>query len=303
LLTTDYNFSVSKHYKYFLIPLVLFSLYGIGVLLMTPEQHIRLLYKLLPQKATVSGIFLYQKTIYIICRIAFVVQGIAYLYFSNRLIQKNKDKIKDYYANDDEDNFNKIYYLNISLILSIVCGIILSIIGKETFLKHDHALIVPSIIITTLLFIIGWLGSIQKAVVIEAAEDEKMEGYDENTQATENVLPHLIPIRKKLKQLFEKDKIYLNKDLNLWDVARTIGTNRTYISVIINKDYQQSFSSFVNNYRVKHAISLITENPIINNQDLADNSGFGSIISMQRAFQQYAGKPISELKEELKKKN
>jgi YesN/AraC family two-component response regulator len=63
-----------------------------------------------------------------------------------------------------------------------------------------------------------------------------------------------------------------------------VGTNRTYVSSVINNEFKQNFSSFVNSYRVKHAKMLQGNNPDISKQDLAEMSGFGSQVSMKRAF-------------------
>jgi len=86
--------------------------------------------------------------------------------------------------------------------------------------------------------------------------------------------------------LFEEKKIFLNKDLTIWEVAKIIGTNRTYISSVINNDFKQNFSSFANSYRMKHAQAIKNQNPNIHKEDLAEMSGFGSVCSMHRAFTQ-----------------
>lgn len=295
LLTVDKSFEFKKHYIYFIVPFSLFILYGGGVVQLSKDQHIFFLYEVLPKKLISEGIYNYQKGIYYLCRIAFVLQGFVYLYLSNRKIAHNTSNIQHFYTNTDTSNMTKIYILNSTLFLMMIAGIILSVIGKESFLSNSKMLIYPSIVLTAFFFIIGLLGNIQKPTVIQL-EDETT---NLNHKLSDNNSPHLKPIRKKLEQLFEIEKIYLNKDLNLWDVSRKIGTNRTYISMIINNDFNTSFSGFVNLYRVKYAKKILEENSLINNQDLAEISGFGSVVSMQRAFQQFEGKSISQLKEAL----
>ena len=297
LLTVDAKFELKKHYPYFIIPLVLFLLYGTGILLMTKEQHLDFVYNILPSKTHTSGIFSYQKNIYLLSRVVFVLQGIVYLYLSNREIKRNKSTIEHYYTNTESSNINNIYFLNLTLIFTMLIGIALSFMGKELFLRSTHILIFPSLFLSVLLFSIGLLGSMQKAVVISKEEQEAVTANEEKQY--DSLSPHLAPIREKLLHLFIEERIYLNKDLTLWDITRTIGTNRTYISLIINNEHNTNFSSFVNRYRINYAKEILQKNSLINNQDLADMTGFGSVISLQRSFQQIENKSITKYKAEI----
>ncbi|HBX88198.1 MAG TPA: hypothetical protein DEG09_06225 [Marinilabiliaceae bacterium] len=282
LLTVDRVFDWKKHGVYFLPALLLFLLYLAGVLLMTKDEHLDHLYSLLLSGEKLSGIFLYQKSVYLTCRVVFIIQGLVYMWLSIRLVAANKKNVQNYYANTSADNLDKIYWLNISLFVTIVFGIILSLIGKENFVGDEKSLILPSLIFSVTLFVIGWLGNIQRAVLTESGDqfqDRVIERIEEEHESD-----HLEDIRKKIKLLFDEGKIFLNKDLTIWEVARVLGTNRTYVSSVINNDFKQNFSSFVNSYRVKHAKMLQGNNPDISKQDLAEMSGFGSQVSMKRAF-------------------
>lgn len=282
LLTVDRVFDWKKHGVYFLPALLLFLLYLAGVLLMTKEAHLDYLYRLLLSGEKLNGIFLYQKIVYLTSRVVFIVQGLVYMWLSIRLVAANKKNVQNYYANTSADNLDKIYWLNISLFVTIVFGIILSLIGKENFVSDEKSLILPSVIFSVTLFVIGWLGNIQRAVLTESGDqfqDPVIERIEEEYEPD-----HLEDIRKKIKLLFDEGKIFLNKDLTIWEVARIVGTNRTYVSSVINNDFKQNFSSFVNSYRVKHAKMLQGNNPDISKQDLAEMSGFGSQVSMKRAF-------------------
>lgn len=282
LLTVDRVFDWKKHGVYFLPALLLFLLYLAGVLLMTKDEHLDYLYRLLLSGEKLRGIFLYQKSVYLTCRVVFIIQGLVYMWLSIRLVAANKKNVQNYYANTSADNLDKIYWLNISLFVTIVFGIILSLIGKENFVSDEKSLILPSVIFSVTLFVIGWLGNIQRAVLTESGDqfqDPVIERIEEEYEPD-----RLEDIRKKIKLLFDEGKIFLNKDLTIWEVARVVGTNRTYVSSVINNDFKQNFSSFVNSYRVKHAKMLQGNNPDISKQDLAEMSGFGSQVSMKRAF-------------------
>ncbi len=282
LLTVDYSLSFKKHSLYFLPPVLMFILYGAGLLLMSKEEHLDYLYHYLISDVKLSGVFLYQKTIYSICRLIFILQGLIYIWLSIDIVSKNKKNIHNYYANTENDSLDKIYWLNISLFITIVGGIILAILGKENFIYREEMLIIPSIVFSIMLFVIGWLGNMQGSVIVDIKEDKLCK--EKEVSAGEATPDHLVIIKQNVESLFNEEKVYLNKNLTIWEVARVIGTNRTYVSMIINNDFKQNFSCFVNSYRVKHAKMLLAKNPDICKADLAEMSGFGSVLSMNRAF-------------------
>lgn len=255
---------------------------------MSSTDHIRFIFDIIPEKIPVTGIFLYQKIILHICRLTFPIQGIICLILSLRLTLQNKQRIQFFYSNTAEDSLNKVVILNVTLLIIMTTGIIISLMGKEHFTESPYKLVIPSFIFSVMYLIVGWLGYKQRAVPTELNEQKIA------TTEVEKTPYQLEPIRKRMEKLFETDKIYLNKDLTIWEVSRALGTNRTYISIIINHSYHRNFSSYVNSYRIEYAKKLLQKNPKTPNQDLADLSGFGSVLSMQRAFKTAENKTLKE---------
>ncbi len=66
-------------------------------------------------------------------------------------------------------------------------------------------------------------------------------------------------ILKRLQLLFEEEHIYLNPDLNINDLAKQIGTNKTTLSHIINTHLKINFPTLLNQYRIKESIKLLTD--------------------------------------------
>lgn len=90
-------------------------------------------------------------------------------------------------------------------------------------------------------------------------------------------------ITNKLNCVMEEKKMYLNPRLNIYDLARELATNRTYISQYFNQEIHTSFNDYINSYRIKVAEQLLrnTNLPI---SDIAKQSGFNTLRTMQRAF-------------------
>lgn len=54
-----------------------------------------------------------------------------------------------------------------------------------------------------------------------------------------------------VRQLFEEEKIYLNPKLKLSDVARMVGTNRTYLSRFFRRAFVAAHECSPNEYRAQ----------------------------------------------------
>jgi len=107
---------------------------------------------------------------------------------------------------------------------------------------------------------------------------------------------------KKLKKFEESDR-FLCKDLDMSTLAEELGTNTSYLSVIINHYKKMNFPNYLKDLRISAAIRRLSEDPILlkfNYQGLADTFGFKTGESFSKAFYNktgvYPSKFINELK-------
>ncbi len=97
--------------------------------------------------------------------------------------------------------------------------------------------------------------------------------------------------KARIDRLIEQDRIYLQPELTLADVARQLRTNPSVVSGVINGIYKKNFNDFVNAYRVKEFKRQI-QSP--NNKHLtllavALDCGFNSKSTFNRAFKNATG--------------
>ncbi len=97
-----------------------------------------------------------------------------------------------------------------------------------------------------------------------------------------------------LKEHFEKKMPYLDPELTLNDVAKSLLTNKVYLSRAINEFTGQNFCQFVNFYRIKYAMRLFIGNNSYKISDLAFRSGFHTERSFAMAFRLYMNIPPSQ---------
>ncbi|MBQ7774030.1 MAG: helix-turn-helix transcriptional regulator [Bacteroidales bacterium] len=84
--------------------------------------------------------------------------------------------------------------------------------------------------------------------------------------------------------LFENEKLYRNVDVKISDVARMIGTNKTYLSRALNTRISKNFCQFVNHYRVKEVCSRYIEDPDTDMRGLGEQCGFSSSSNFTNVF-------------------
>lgn len=134
------------------------------------------------------------------------------------------------------------------------------------------------LLFTLLYLILSIIGLVQVPV------SENLEANGEEIIDEEIYQNELKQLEHDLKLYFNKNKPWLNPQLNIWDVAKQIGTNRSYISKAINDQIGCNFNQFVNNYRIKEAKKLLKKVPEIPIAEISELSGFGSVNSFIRIF-------------------
>ncbi len=155
-----------------------------------------------------------------------------------------------------------------------------------------------SVIIVSILLIFSYFQykKTQKAYLILTRKTTEIQKQQKeivrlNGEKRANIKSKLEPQKMKLVDLFEKDKIYLDKYLNLQTVASQLDTNTSYLSTLINSSYKCNFTQFLHKYRVLEACEILSkeENEIYSMEGIAEMSGFVSKSAFNKAFKEITG--------------
>lgn len=105
---------------------------------------------------------------------------------------------------------------------------------------------------------------------------------------------------KTLLNVIEQDKIYLSANCTIEEVADSCNIPRHHLSHILNTTLEKSFTDFINEYRIRHACLLLTDDSRqhFTIEALGQECGFGSKASFNRAFKKYAGCTPSEYRQD-----
>ena len=93
-----------------------------------------------------------------------------------------------------------------------------------------------------------------------------------------------------LEKLMNEEHIYTDNLLTKDKVAKLLGSNRTYLSQIINEQTGKTFTQYINDYRIQDAIRILSDS---NNQtpikNLSTELGFSSTTTFYKQFQTATG--------------
>ena len=110
--------------------------------------------------------------------------------------------------------------------------------------------------------------------------------------------PELESWRKKVERLMVDEKMYLQPELTLSDLAQRLNSNVSVLSAVINNAFGKNFNDYINEYRVAEVTRLLND-PSVSHLSLLGiglECGFNSKSTFNRAFKKATGMAPGELK-------
>ncbi|WP_139170940.1 helix-turn-helix domain-containing protein [Lutibacter oricola] len=222
-------------------------------------------------------------------RAFFIIQILLYNFLAIRFILKAKKDMSNLFSNLDKYQTRYFYITNISFIsLMSLPSIYVAYVGRIPFSSNDHLILLFCTLFTTLYVILATIGINQIPAKVNISEKIL---DDSNLHDKE-----LEIIKQKLINYFQNEKPWLIPQLNIWDVAKNIGTNRSYISKTINEKIGCNFNQFVNSYRINEAKLIINKSPNLSISEISEQVGFGSVNSFIRIFKSFENATPTEYK-------
>ncbi len=243
----------------------------------------------------------------------YYIQLISYVIGMFILLKRHTQNIKNYFS----------YHQNISLnwlkifVMFILIDALLEIFIAFTSLSGLYISLEP-IYYCILIFMISFLGlfgtkqtdiynrSIKEKIIFS---NDTISAIKEEEQPNEafiqaKTIIHTVSeedqliLSKKIVELIEQNKLYLNSKLSVYDIANELKTNISYISLTINNQFKKNFRNFINEYRVAEAKRLLSD-PQYNNlsiEGIAQNSGFVSMSTFRSSFLKITQKNPSDFR-------
>lgn len=229
----------------------------------------------------------------LIHKTVFTIQALSIAVCGYKKLKSYDQELQQVYADTNKIGTAPLRHLLLCFVTISICSAIFNIIGKQLFHDSEWLVIIPSVFYSTMLFLLCMVVFKQKFVAatlsMELQDDspelpEAAGGKEEISMQA--MAEKFSPI---IQRLMEEEHFYLKQDIKISDLAREIGTCRTYLSKYLNQELGVSFSDYINKQRIEYAKQLLREEEKTMRMDqIAFNSGFSSEVSFYRNFKKFA---------------
>ncbi len=237
-------------------------------------------------------------TNYFSLKVVFIILNIYYLTNIILLYKKHRAQIKNVLSYEIGVSLNWILFFLLSYISFIICFFMLNP-NSSPFVVY-----IPFVL---LLIYIYFQRNDQISVKLESdsildtknnIESKKNEFNQKKMISNES----REVLKNQLIKYIEKEKVFLKKDLTLYDVAKALNTNSSNISNILNNMLNCNFVTFINSYRIDEAkkilISVNYSNYTI--EAISEIVGFNSKSAFNIAFKNFVKITPSDYKKQYK---
>jgi AraC-like DNA-binding protein len=217
------------------------------------------------------------------------ISGILYVVFNFRLLQKHQQRILDQFSNQEKINLNWLRFL-----YYVMAGMWILII----FIQNDQLIFSAS---SVFVILIGYFGIRQVGIftnktpdVFENEENNALNDilFSETTFEKRKYAKSGLnddtarELHQKLQTLMEKEKLYLEAELTLSDLAKNLDIHPNYLSQIINEIEGVNFYDYINRLRVEEFKRLVVlpESQKFTLLAVAYECGFNSKSAFNRVF-------------------
>lgn len=282
---TDYRPNRWRQALYLLPSLLCGLAAGLFYVLMDREETATFvqLYLYDDEFASLSGLVFWQATIHVIVRIVFALQVPLVLFFGFRRITAYNAVVETNYSNIEGKRIVRVKTLLVLFAVTSLVSFIFNLIGRQRFIDGAEPLVIPAVLFSMLLLLIGHVGLNQQFSVqdIEAEVFLEPEPMPEDCAYSE--------LLEKIRRLMSDEKLYLYPNLKVSDLAMRLNTNRNYIYNAINVEMGISFSDYINSQRIDYASQLLETHPELSINDVMFKSGFTSTSAFYRNFKKFKG--------------
>lgn len=229
---------------------------------------------------------------------------LIYILLAFYVLKKYKARLMNQFSNVEKISFDWLRKLLIGFAVLVASSWIMYSMILLGWLSLLDSNIISSALVAIVIYTIGYMGFRQMRLRLEAK-------YQQPEAASEAVSPPKVAespfddaislqLQKKLDNLMQEKKLYTQPELSLKTLAEQVDIQPYQLSQFLNRDLNQSFFDYINQYRIEEVKRLLVS-PAHKQYTifaLAMDAGFNSKSSFNDAFKRYTGKTPSAYRRE-----
>jgi len=212
---------------------------------------------------------------------------LLYLAFTIQLYSNYRQKIKQYFSNIFKLELNWIRNFLIVFTLLFIYSSVQEFVGSiivDLGYKERWWLNLLMAVCAIYIGLKGYFTDTTKLNKLDFSFSPKQISIPESSKDSKKEIENTTI--KAIEDLMEREKPYLNPDLNLSELAKQADLTRGQLSEIINTGFQMNFNDFVNSYRVNAFKGMLKEgkHKQLSLLGIAYECGFNSKATFNRVF-------------------
>lgn len=219
--------------------------------------------------------------------VIFITEIILTFIFAKQKLSRFNRQIENSYADTEEKTARSVQTMFYILIFTSLTSATANIIGRDYFIGKV-SLAIPSILFTALIFSVLYVGYKQvydaRNLYIDFNVKEGHDIDEDEAEAAANDKSEQKALMERIDRIMGESLLFCRPGLKVSDLAEIIGSNRTYVSTCINKVRGESFSEFINSYRIEYVKRLLSEDNSYTITEIGTMAGFSSDSSLFRNF-------------------
>tara|TARA_R110000868_G_scaffold259361_1_gene517105 strand:- start:4027 stop:5151 length:1125 start_codon:yes stop_codon:yes gene_type:complete len=228
---------------------------------------------------------------------------IVFIWFIRKLIQKQMFLVRQHFSYETKSTLEWVNYWLVTLGIGALVIVITILLADSGLYSYSVSYSITFLLIDVQLLFVGIYGLKQttfflnKLPIVDVDEPklkyEKSSLKDEDSEI----------IIQKLYTAMKDDRLYLNPELTITNLADQIGHSKVLISQTLNQKLGVNFFDFVNKYRVEEVKLLLdnSENDHLSILGIAMEAGFSSKSTFNKCFKKFTGYTPSNYKKNLGK--
>lgn len=243
------------------------------------------------------------KTLHIIASLMDISHNLPYIALIYFKIRKHQRRIESISSNTENIDLQWLIKISFLLFITIIITVAYELFNAFIYKMHQHLvmdLLFLFIVYSTLYYVLR-----QKEIYpVNKKQREELLLIESEADKEQSERKKLIPdhefedLKQKLMYSMEKEKPYLDGDLNLLKLSDLIQINAHQLSYLLNTGFNENFFHFVNKYRVEYAKELLLDDSQkkLSMVGIAFESGFNSKTAFNTIFKKMTEMTPSEFK-------
>lgn len=114
--------------------------------------------------------------------------------------------------------------------------------------------------------------------------------------ATDQPLTREAELFRSLTELMQKERLFVQQDIDRKTLAEVLGTNEKYVANAIRQGTGETVLAYISRLRLQYALQLFDKHPDYSLEAVAEESGHSSYSTFYRTFTKFYGMSPSEYK-------